>query len=105
MWPPIGSPLKSKLMSMYLPNLDELSLRLVFALPNDSKIAFDCSSTFFTLNHAKIQGREIKVRPAHGTYTKRYISYRESGTGARDVPEDLTQRLKLKGPVTYGGYL
>jgi hypothetical protein len=53
MLPPTGSPLKSKLMSMYLPKREELSFLLVLALPNVSRIAFDCSSTFFTL-HKKL---------------------------------------------------
>ena len=39
-------PLKSKLMSMYLPKRDELSFRLVLALPNASKMSLDCSKTF-----------------------------------------------------------
>ena len=29
-------------MSMYFPKRDELSLRMVRALPNDSRIGFDC---------------------------------------------------------------
>ena len=29
-------------MSMYFPKRDELSLRSVLALPNDSRIGFDC---------------------------------------------------------------
>ena len=29
---------------MYLPNREELSLRIVFALPNASRIGFDCKS-------------------------------------------------------------
>lgn len=49
MWPPVGSPLKSKLMSMYLPKRLELSLRLVLALPKASRTQLDFSSTFFTL--------------------------------------------------------
>ncbi len=32
---------------MYLPNRDELSFLLVLALPNASRMSFDCSSTFF----------------------------------------------------------
>ena len=46
MWPPMGSPLKSKLISMYLPNREELSLRLVLALPKASKMSLDCNKTF-----------------------------------------------------------
>ena len=36
--------MKSKLMSMYLPNRDELSFLLVLALPNDSISGLVCSS-------------------------------------------------------------
>ena len=39
--------LKSKLMSMYFPNREELSFLLVLALPNASRMSLDCSSTFF----------------------------------------------------------
>lgn len=35
---------------MYFPNLDELSLRLVLALPKASRIEFDCNNTFLTLS-------------------------------------------------------
>jgi len=42
--------LKSKLMSMYLPKRLELSFRFVLALPNASRIQFDCSRMFFTLH-------------------------------------------------------
>lgn len=35
-------------MSMYLPKRDELLLRLVFALPNASRIGFVCSNLSFT---------------------------------------------------------
>lgn len=45
----MGSPLKSKLISMYFPNLLELSLRLVLAFPKASKTQFDFSNIFFTL--------------------------------------------------------
>ena len=50
MWPPVGSPLKSKLMSMYFPNRLELSFRFVLALPNASMIWFDLIKTVVTLN-------------------------------------------------------
>lgn len=49
MCPPTGSPLKSKLMSMYLPKRLELWLRLVRALPKASSTQVDFSSTSFTL--------------------------------------------------------
>lgn len=49
MWPPVGSPLKSKLMSMYFPKRLELSLRLVLALPKASKTQLDLSRMFLTL--------------------------------------------------------
>ena len=39
-------PLKSKLISMYLPNLEELSLRFVLALPKASRMSLDCKRTF-----------------------------------------------------------
>lgn len=54
MWPPIGSPLKSKLISMYLPKRLELSLRLVLALPKASRTQLDLSSMFFTLQDSKV---------------------------------------------------
>ena len=38
--------LKSKLMSMYFPNLEELSFLLVLALPKASRISLDWSRTF-----------------------------------------------------------
>lgn len=56
MWPPVGSPLKSKLMSMYLPKRLELSLRLVLALPKASRTQLDFSSTFFTLHSTAQHG-------------------------------------------------
>ena len=46
----MGSPLKSKLMSMYLPNLEELSFRFVLAFPKASKMSFDCNKTFLALS-------------------------------------------------------
>lgn len=49
MCPPVGSPLKLKLMSMYLPKRLELSLRFVLAFPKASSTQLDFSSTFFTL--------------------------------------------------------
>lgn len=45
----MGSPLKSKLMSMYLPKRLELWLRLVRALPKASSTHVDLSSTSLTL--------------------------------------------------------
>lgn len=53
MCPPIGSPLKSKLMSMYFPNLLELSLRFVLALPKASSTQLDFRRMFFTLQHKR----------------------------------------------------
>lgn len=50
MCPPVGSPLKLKLMSMYLPKRLELSLRFVLAFPKASSTQLDLSSTFFTLD-------------------------------------------------------
>lgn len=50
MCPPIGSPLKSKCISMYFPNRDELSFLFVFAFPNASSMEFDWIRTFFTLS-------------------------------------------------------
>lgn len=67
MWPPVGSPLKSKLMSMYLPKRLELSLRLVLALPKASKTQLDFSSTFFTLHgtaQCAMVWHSMKVCPA-----------------------------------------
>ena len=49
MCPPIGSPLKSKLMSIYLPKRLELSLRVVLAFPKASRMQLDCRRMFFTL--------------------------------------------------------
>lgn len=49
MCPPTGSPLKSKLMSMYLPKRLELWLRLVRALPKASSTQVDLRRTSFTL--------------------------------------------------------
>ena len=43
-------PLKSKFMSMYFPNLEELSFLLVCAFPNASRISFDWSRTSLTLS-------------------------------------------------------
>ena len=40
-WLLSSAPLKSKLMSMYLPNLLLLSFLLVCAFPNDSRMSFD----------------------------------------------------------------
>lgn len=59
MWPPVGSPLKSKLMSMYLPKRLELSLRLVLALPKASRTQLDFSSTFFTLHSTAQHGMKV----------------------------------------------
>lgn len=49
MCPPTGSPLKSKSMSMYFPNLLELSFLTVLALPKLSKIALDFKRMSLTL--------------------------------------------------------
>ena len=49
MCPPTGSPLKSKSMSMYFPNLLELSFLIVLALPKLSKIALDFKRMSLTL--------------------------------------------------------
>lgn len=53
MCPPTGSPLKSKLISMYLPKRLELWLRLVRALPKASSTQVDLSSTSLTLRGAE----------------------------------------------------
>ena len=50
MWPPVGSPLKSKFMSIYFPNRLELSFRFVLALPNASMIWLDLINTVVTLD-------------------------------------------------------
>lgn len=65
MFPPTGSPLKLKLICMYLPNRLELSLRFVFAQPSDSSIEFDRRRIFFTLNEADRFGEST-----HGTAHK-----------------------------------
>ena len=64
MWPPMGSPLKSKFISMYLPNLLELSFLFVLALPKLSRMAFDFKRMFFTLqNMRKFQKKlEAKIK-------------------------------------------
>lgn len=65
MCPPVGSPLKLKLMSMYLPKRLELSLRFVLAFPKASSTQLDLSSTFFTLDPSQ-QNRWWKhVRNSH----------------------------------------
>ena len=43
-------PLKSKLISIYFPNLEELSFLFVCAFPNDSRISLDCKRTSLTLS-------------------------------------------------------
>jgi hypothetical protein len=48
-------------MSIYLPNLDELSFRFVFALPKHSRIIFDCNNMFLTL-YSKEKRREDKFK-------------------------------------------
>ena len=48
--PPIGSPLKSKIISIYFPKRLELSLRFVLAFPKHSKIVFDWTRIFLTLS-------------------------------------------------------
>ena len=68
MCPPVGSPLKLKLMSMYLPKRLELSLRFVLAFPKASSTQLDLSSTFFTLDlshhgdHRQKRHREKKKK-------------------------------------------
>lgn len=79
MCPPVGSPLKLKLMSIYLPKRLELSFRFVLAFPKASSTQLDLSSTFFTLIH---QGTTWpgRRRRAHVTF----LSFRwadQSGWG------------------------
>lgn len=64
MCPPTGSPLKSKLMSMYLPKRLELLLRLVRAFPKASSTHVDLSSTSLTLGGAGGAGLEEGADPA-----------------------------------------
>ena len=54
MCPPTGSPLKSKSISMYFPNLLELSFLFVRALPKLSKTALDFRRTSLTLQILKL---------------------------------------------------
>lgn len=61
----MGSPLKSKLMSMYFPKRLELSLRFVLALPKASNTQLDFSKMFFTLQQGWIreQGKTSTLTP------------------------------------------
>lgn len=61
----MGSPLKSKLMSMYFPNRLELSLRFVLALPKASNRQLDFSRMFFTLQQGWMDGKRNGVRLQH----------------------------------------
>lgn len=58
----MGSPLKSKLMSMYFPNRLELSLRFVLALPKASNTQLDFSRMFFTLQQGWMDGKGSRIR-------------------------------------------
>lgn len=61
MCPPTGSPLKSKLMSMYLPKRLELWLRLVRAFPKASSTQVDLSNTSLTLQEGTGWGYNVKT--------------------------------------------
>lgn len=61
----MGSPLKSKLMSMYFPKRLELSLRFVLALPKASNTQLDFSRMFFTLQQGWVDGKGSKIRLQH----------------------------------------
>lgn len=61
----MGSPLKSKLMSMYFPNRLELSLRFVLALPKASNTQLDFSRMFFTLQQGWVGGKGSRIRLQH----------------------------------------
>ena len=66
MCPPTGSPLKSKLMSMYLPKRLELWLRLVRALPKASSTHVDLSSTSLTLRGVdRWRGQDYNMKTLH----------------------------------------
>lgn len=99
MCPPTGSPLKSKLMSMYLPKRLELWLRLVRALPKASSTQVDLRSTSFTLwteglgaqckhprleNNHSISGWAKKLSWLGGTEWSTVVSF--PGTEAWEYP-------------------
>lgn len=109
MCPPVGSPLKSKLMSMYLPKRLELSLRLVLALPKASRTQLDLSSTFFTLgggtawhrmaHHGTEWHSTVGLQPHGWTQDTAPLVFPPHLYGHR-APQDHPKAMRPPGPST-----